>query len=55
MPYRHIRVSPLSGPPGAEVDGADLRELDGATFEEVRSAFLAHEGRPEIAVIAGSG
>jgi len=40
---RHIQVTPLAGPLGAEVSGVDLRELDDAAFEELRRAFLEHQ------------
>ena len=40
MTYRRIKVSPISGALGAEVDGVDLATpLDDETFAEVRKAF----------------
>ena len=40
MPYQHIEVTPIAGALGAEIGGIDLsRELDDATFDEVRHAF----------------
>ena len=41
--YRHIEVHPLAGALGAQVSGADLADLDDATFAEIHAAWLAHE------------
>ncbi len=43
MTYRRIQVRPLAGALGAVVSGADLGELDDATFAEIHTAWLAHE------------
>jgi len=40
---RRIQVKPLAGALGAQVSGADLRELDDATFVEIHAAWLEHE------------
>ncbi len=40
--YRRIQVKPLAGALGAQVSGADLRELDDATFAEIHAAWLEH-------------
>jgi len=41
--FKRIRVRPISGALGAEIDGADLGQpLDDHTFGEVRRAFLDH-------------
>ena len=41
--YRRIDVRPLTGVLGAEIRGVDLsRELDDATFAEIREAFHRH-------------
>jgi taurine dioxygenase len=42
MTYRRIQVRPLAGALGAQVSGADLRDLDDATFAEIHSAWLDH-------------
>lgn len=43
-PYRHIAVQPISPAIGAEIEGVDLtRDLNDATFGEVRRAFLEHQ------------
>lgn len=41
--YRRIQVRPLAGALGAQVSGADLRDLDDATFAEIHAAWLDHE------------
>ncbi|RIL05161.1 MAG: taurine dioxygenase [Proteobacteria bacterium] len=41
--YERIEVRPLAGALGAEVSGAQLGELDDATFAEIHRAWLAHE------------
>ncbi len=41
--YDHIRVEPITGTIGAEVSGVDLRDLDDATYAELRDAWLAHK------------
>jgi taurine dioxygenase len=43
MSYRRIQVRPIAGAIGAEVTGADLAELDDATFAEVHAAWLEHQ------------
>ncbi|MCZ6463725.1 MAG: TauD/TfdA family dioxygenase [Proteobacteria bacterium] len=43
MTYRRISVTPVAGALGAEVGGADLRELDEQTFEEIHRAWLEHQ------------
>jgi taurine dioxygenase len=43
MPYERIEVRPQAGALGAEISGADLAELDDATFAEIRAAWLAHQ------------
>ena len=41
--YRHLRVSPLAGALGAEVQGVDLaRPLAPEVVGEIRQALLAH-------------
>ena len=37
--YRRIRVHPVAGSLGAEIAGADLANLDAATFAEIHAAF----------------
>lgn len=39
---RRITVKPIAGALGAEIGGVDLAELDDATFEEIREAWLEH-------------
>jgi alpha-ketoglutarate-dependent taurine dioxygenase len=42
--FERIEVSPITGVLGAEITGVDLREpLDDATWQEIRSAFHAHQ------------
>jgi taurine dioxygenase len=41
--YRRIQVRPLAGALGAQVSGADLRDLDDATFGEIHAAWLDHQ------------
>jgi taurine dioxygenase len=41
--YRRIQLKPIAGALGAQVSGADLRELDDATFAEIHAAWLQHE------------
>jgi taurine dioxygenase len=41
--WKHIRVSPVAGALGAEVDGIALAHLGDDAFEEVRTAFLKHQ------------
>lgn len=43
MTYRRIQVRPTAGALGAEISGADLAELDDATFAEIHAAWLEHE------------
>ena len=38
--YNHIIVSPISGSMGAEIQGADLANLEGGVFEELYDAWL---------------
>ena len=41
--YRHIRVRPIAGALGAEIEGVDIaRPLEAETVEEIRQAFLDH-------------
>lgn len=40
--YQHIRVRPLSGALGAEILDLDLRQLDDATFAELKQAGSDH-------------
>lgn len=40
--YKHISVKPMAGALGAEISGVDLREVDEATFGEIREAWLEH-------------
>lgn len=43
MTYDRIRVTPISGAIGAEIEGVDLaRDIDGDTFAEIRRAWLDH-------------
>ncbi len=43
MSFRHIRVVPLSGRIGAEIDGVDLsKPLQSDVFEEIHRAYLDH-------------
>ena len=39
--FERIRVTPLAATIGAEIEGADLAQLDDATFAEVHAAWLA--------------
>ncbi len=41
--WKHIRVSPVAGSLGAEVDGIALAHLSDDAFEEVRAAFFEHQ------------
>jgi taurine dioxygenase len=41
--WRHIRVRPIAGALGAEVDGIALASLNENSFDEVRAAFLEHQ------------
>ena len=42
--YERISIQPLSGTFGAEIEGVDLSvQLDDATFDEVRRAWLEHK------------
>ena len=41
--YRRIRLRPVSGHLGAEVEGVDFRRLDGESFEEIHRALLENE------------
>jgi taurine dioxygenase len=43
MTHRRIQLRPLAGALGAEVAGADLAELDDATFAEIHAAWLEHQ------------
>ena len=43
MAYERITVTPVSGALGAELGNVDLSNLDDATFEEVRQAFLEYQ------------
>jgi taurine dioxygenase len=40
--YEHIRVRPVAGSLGAEIDGVDLRSLSDAQVAEIRQASLDH-------------
>jgi len=40
--YKHIEVKPIAGALGAEIQGADLSDLDDETFDEIKSAWLEH-------------
>ena len=40
--YAHIIVKPLAGAVGAEVDGANLRDLADSAFDEIYAAWLRH-------------
>ena len=40
--YKHIEVKPIAGALGAEIEGADLGDLDDATFDEIKAAWLEH-------------
>jgi taurine dioxygenase len=40
---RRIRVKPIAGALGAEIDGVDLRDVDDETFEEIQDAWLEHQ------------
>ena len=37
--YRHIKVKPIAGSLGAEIEGVDVNTMDAATFAEVKRAF----------------
>jgi taurine dioxygenase len=41
--WRHIRVRPIAGSLGAEVDGIALASLSDNSFDEVRAALLEHQ------------
>lgn len=41
-PYRSIRVTPLGGPLGAQVDAGDLRAITDEQYSEIRRAWLEH-------------
>lgn len=43
MSYARIEVRPLAGALGAEVAGAQLGDLDDATFAEIHRAWLEHQ------------
>lgn len=43
MTYRTINVTPVAGALGAQVTGAQLGDLDDATFAEIHSAWLEHQ------------
>lgn len=43
MTHRKINVTPVAGSLGAMVTGADLTDLDDATFDEIYTAFLEHQ------------
>jgi taurine dioxygenase len=43
QPYERIAIRPVAGNLGAEIQGADLRDLDDATFDEVHRALLENE------------
>lgn len=43
MAYARITAKPVSGALGAEIEGADLADLDDATFADIRQAFLDHQ------------
>ena len=38
--YNRIRVEPLTGAIGAEVQGVDLRDIDDETFGEIHDAWM---------------
>lgn len=40
---RRIEVKPIAGALGAEIEGVDLANLDDATFEEIKDAWLEHQ------------
>lgn len=40
--YDHIRVQPISGALGAEIEGVDVRDLSDAAFVEIRQALADH-------------
>ncbi len=41
--YQHLRVSPVTGAIGADVEGVDLTTLSQEGFAELRQALLAHK------------
>ncbi len=41
--YNRIKVAPLTGALGAEVEGVQLRDLDDETFDELHDAWLEHK------------
>ena len=43
QPYRRIEIRPVAGNIGAEILGADPRDLDDETFEEIHAALLENE------------
>lgn len=43
MTYSRIRVRPISGALGAEIEGVDLAALDDAAFDEIHDAWLTHQ------------
>jgi len=43
MTQRRIQLRPIAGALGAEVCGADLADLDDATFAEIHAAWLEHQ------------
>ena len=42
MTNEHIKVTPVSGALGAEIEGVDLASLDDESFAEIHAAFLEH-------------
>ena len=41
--WQHIKVNPVAGALGAEVDGVDLTQLNDNLFAEVRAAFVEYQ------------
>ena len=41
--YRHITALPLAAAMGAEIRGADLRQLSDAQFAEIEDALFRHK------------